>query len=130
MSVPPERIPPLALSIVLAAGVCFFMKLCLGCVGFWTNNIYGVSTVYEVVANVLGGVLVPLALLPGPLQTLAQLLPIQAVYAVPLSIFLGRSTGVDLWIDLGLQLDWIVVLWGLARLLWRAGLKQYESVGG
>jgi ABC-type uncharacterized transport system permease subunit len=29
-----------------------------------------------------------------------------------------------------LQLGWIVVLWGLALVLWRAGLRQYESVGG
>jgi len=128
--VPAERLPPLVVSVLLAAGVCFFMKLCLGCVGFWTNNIYGVSTVYEVVANVLGGVLVPLALLPGWLQTVAQFLPVQAIYYVPLSVMLGRSTGADLWAALGLQAAWIVVLWGLAMILWRAGLKQYESVGG
>jgi ABC-2 type transport system permease protein len=130
LDVPPERLPPLILSVVLAVLVCFFLKLCVGFVGFWTNDIVGVTTLYEVVASVLGGILVPIALLPDWLQTVARLLPIQAIYNVPLSLLLGKSAGAGAWWGIGLQLGWIVVLWGLALVLWRAGLRQYESVGG
>ena len=130
VSVSPERLLLLLLSAILAYVVCFFLKLCVGFIGFWTNDIVGITTVYEVIAGVLGGVLIPLALLPDWLQSVARLLPIQAIYSVPLSILLGRSEGADPWLGIGLQLVWIAVLWVLALVLWRAGLRQYESVGG
>src|SRR6185295_7100304 len=119
---PLERVPLLALSLLLATAVCFLFKLCLGCTSFWTNDIVGVSTVQEVVSAVLGGILVPLALLPEPLQLLARLLPVQAIYSVPLMILLGKGDGADPWWGIALQAGWIVVLWGAAALLWRAGL--------
>lgn len=125
-----ERVPALLLSIALGYMVCFFLKLCVGCIGFWTNDINGIITLYEVIASVLGGILIPVALLPDWLQTVARLLPIQAIYTIPLSIMLGKSEGTDPLYGIGLQLVWIVVLWCLAMVLWKAGLKQYESVGG
>ena len=130
ISIPLDRLPILALSVVLAYGVCFYLKLCIGFVGFWTNEIMGIATLYEIVASVLGGILIPIALLPDGLQVIAKLLPIQAIYSVPLSIMLGKSEGADPWFGIVLQLGWIVVLWALAMVLWRAGLRQYESVGG
>ena len=125
-----QQIPALIVSVVLAYFVCFFLKLCVGFIGFWTNDIVGITTLYEVVASVLGGILIPVALLPDWLQTVARLLPMQAIYTIPLSILLGKSEGTDPLYGIGLQLLWIVVLWALASVLWRAGLKQYESVGG
>ena len=130
LSVPLDRLPLLALSLVLASAVCFLFKLCIGCTSFWTNDIVGISTVQEVVSAVLGVALIPLALLPEPLQVLARFLPVQAIYSVPLMILLGKGDGADPWWGIGLQLLWIVVLWGLAGLLWRAGLREYTSVGG
>ena len=130
MSIPLERLPALAVSVALAYVVCFYLKLCLGFIGFWTNDIMGITTLYEVVASVLGGILIPIALLPDWLQVIAWLLPIQAIYSVPLTILLGKSEGADLGWGIALQLGWIIVLYALATVLWRAGLRQYESVGG
>jgi ABC-2 type transport system permease protein len=130
LSFPLERLPLVLLSAVLAYLVCFFLKLCIGFIGFWTNDIMGITTLYEVIANIVGGILIPIALLPDWLQIVARLLPIQAVYGVPLAILLGRDDGADPWWGLALQMFWIVLLWALARVLWRAGLRQYESVGG
>jgi ABC-2 type transport system permease protein len=129
LSVPLSRLPLLTVSVLLAGLVCFFLKLCLGCTSFWTNDIVGASTVYEVIASVLGGVLIPIALLPDWLQIVARLLPIQAIYSVPMAILLGKSDGTDPWFGILLQLGWVVVLWALALVLWRAGLRQYEAVG-
>ncbi len=63
--------------------------------------------------------LIPIALLPDWLQTVASLLPIQAIYSVPLAILLGKSDGADPGSASLLQLGWIVVLWALAMVLWR-----------
>jgi len=125
-----DRLPVLLVSVILAYVVCFLMKLCLGFVGFWTNDIVGTTTLYEVTANILGGVIVPLALLPDQLRVLAAFLPIQAVYSIPLSLLLSKDTGGGPLVGLATQLGWIVGLWLLALVLWRAGLRRYESVGG
>ena len=127
---PIERLPALAVTVALAFVLCFFLKLCVGFIGFWTNEIMGITTLYEVIASVLGGILIPIALLPDWLQTVARLLPIQAIYGVPLAVLLGKGEGADPLPGILLQLGWIVVLWALAMVLWRAGLRQYESVGG
>lgn len=127
---PWDRAPLLAISVALAFVTSFFVKLCVGCVGFWTNDIGGVVNVYDVINSVMGGILVPITLLPDGLQIVAQLMPTYAIYTVPLSILLGKADGVNLWLSIGLQLVWIVVLWGLAMALWRVGLRRYESVGG
>jgi ABC-2 type transport system permease protein len=130
ISFPVERLPLVLLSLVLAYVVCFYLKLCVGFIGFWTNDITGITTLYEVVASIFGGILIPIALLPDALQTVARLLPIQAIYGVPLAIGLDKGTGADPWWGITLQLGWIAGLYCLAIVLWRAGLRQYESVGG
>ena len=130
VSLPLDRLPALALSVALAFVLCFYLKLCIGFIGFWTNDIIGITTLYEVVASVLGGVLIPIALLPEWLQGIARLLPIQAIYSVPLAVLLGKGEGAGLLDGIFLQVGWIVALWALATVLWRAGLRQYESVGG
>jgi ABC-2 type transport system permease protein len=60
----------------------------------------------------------------------ASLLPIQAVYNVPLAVLLGKDVGTNPLVGIAMQLGWIVVLWLLASVLWRAGLRRYEAVGG
>src|SRR4051812_19701541 len=42
VSLPLERLPVVLLSVVLGYLVCFFLKLCIGFIGFWTNDIMGI----------------------------------------------------------------------------------------
>ena len=124
------RVVLLLASIVLGYLVCFFLKLCVGFLNFWTTDISGIMTLYEVVAAVFGGILVPLVLLPSALYAVALVLPLRAIYDVPLSIFLGRLDGPDLWWSLLSQVGWVVALVLVARFLWHRGLRRYEAVGG
>src|SRR3712207_2033122 len=134
---PSLELPPLDVGRALLVGVslafgylvCFTLKLCVGMVTFWSTDINGIMTLYEVIAAVFGGLLVPLALLPGPLYAVAQALPLRAIYDVPLMIFLGRLEGPALWWSLLSQVAWCVALALLARWLWRRGLRRYEAVG-
>jgi ABC-2 type transport system permease protein len=126
----PARALLLGWSLVMGYLVCWTLKLCLGMLTFWTTDINGITTLYEVVANVFGGVLLPLALLPGPLYAVAMALPLRAIYDVPLGILLGRLQGDALLLGLGSQVAWLALLWLLARVLWRRGLKRYEAFGG
>jgi ABC-2 type transport system permease protein len=71
-----------------------------------------------------------MALLPGFVQQMASLLPLQSIFAFPLSVMLGRAQGTEMYIGLAGQLVWCLVLGLLARVMWRIGLRRYEAVGG
>lgn len=124
------RILLLLVSIVLAYLVCWALKLCVGLLTFWATDVNGIMTLYEVIAGVFGGVLVPLALLPGALYTIALVLPFRAIYDVPLAIFLGRLDGAGIWWALLSQAGWLAALLVVAGLVWRRALRRYEAVGG
>ena len=124
------RLLLLAASLILGYLVCWTLKLCIGMLTFWSTDINGIQTLYEVVNSVFGGVLVPLALLPTALYSIALVLPLRAIYDVPLGILLGWLEGPLLWWSLLSQVGWLIVLALLARFLWRRGLRRYEAVGG
>lgn len=120
----------LVLSLALAYLICFILKLCLGCSGFWLTDVGSVALLYEVLVYLFGGILIPLDLLPEIVQTIARLLPFQYIYSFPLSVLLGRTQGMSLLAGLLVQVVWLLALLALARGLWRAGLTRYEAVGG
>jgi ABC-2 type transport system permease protein len=122
-------VPALLLSLVLAYLLCLLMKLAVGFTSFWLTDVTGAATLYEIVVYVLGGVLIPIELLPDPLQSAARLMPFQYVYAFPLAVMLGRVEGDMLIGGLLVQAVWCLAFFGLATVLRRAGLWQYEAVG-
>jgi ABC-2 type transport system permease protein len=117
-------------SLLLAYAVCFLFKLVLGCTSFWLTNIQAVIGLSDVAVYLFGGILIPMELLPGFLQHMASLLPLQSIFAFPLSLMLGRAQGTEMYVGLGGQVVWCLVLGLLARIMWRAGLRRYEAVGG
>jgi viologen exporter family transport system permease protein len=129
-SLDPVQTIMLLASLVLAYVVCFLFKLVLGFTAFWLTNIQAVISLSDVLVYLFGGILIPLQLLPSALQQFALFLPLQSMFAFPLSVLLGRAQGTDMFMGLAGQLVWCVVLWLLATIMWRFGLRRYEAVGG
>jgi ABC-2 type transport system permease protein len=117
-------------SLLLAYLVCFLFKLVLGFTAFWLTNIQAVIGLSDVLVYLFGGILIPMQLLPEGLQQIALYLPLQSIFAFPLSVMLGRSQGADLIAGLTGQIVWCGLLGLLAVLMWRTGLRRYEAVGG
>jgi ABC-2 type transport system permease protein len=57
-------------------------------------------------------------------------LPFQYISFVPVTIYLGKRTGPDLWSALLIQLAWAVGLFVVARLLWRFSVRRVIVQGG
>jgi ABC-2 type transport system permease protein len=117
-------------SLLLAYAVCFLFKLVLGFTAFWLTNIQAVISLSDVAVYLFGGILIPMQLLPGALQHVALWLPLQSIFAFPLSVMLVRAQGVDMYMGLAGQVVWCAILGFLARVMWNAGLRRYEAVGG
>ena len=123
-------LPLVALSLALGYVTCFFLKLCIGFSGFWLTDVFSLVTLYELMSFIFGGVLLPLDLLPAWLRPVADVLPFQYVFYVPLQAAIGRLAGPELAQALLAQVGWAGALGLLAYGIWRRGLRRYEAVGG
>jgi ABC-2 type transport system permease protein len=119
-----------AVSLALAYVISQLLALMVGMVAFWTLETTGMFIIYRIVAQFLSGALVPLWFLPGPLRTVAELLPFQAVTFTPTAVYLGRLNGSGLVTALAVQLLWIGLLAALARLIWSRAVHRVVVQGG
>ncbi|MGC3989398.1 MAG: hypothetical protein QM796_06915 [Chthoniobacteraceae bacterium] len=44
--------------------------------------------------------------------------------------FWSVDQGADLWQGLGIQAMWLAIMYGVAQLMWRRGVRLYPAVGG
>lgn len=119
-----------AVSMLLLVPLKFLIVYVSTLACFWTENYIGVQWARLAVVNLLSGALIPLVYLPGWLGTIAQWSPFAGLTSTPALIFVGRvglGEGVAL---VAVQLGWVIVLWLLARLVWRAALRQLTVNGG
>ncbi|MCC3764309.1 ABC-2 family transporter protein [Glycomyces sp. TRM65418] len=115
-----------ALVFPLAFGITYLSVL----VCFWTKRYLGVMWLREALLSFFSGLMIPLAFMPGWLQTLAWALPFPHFTTTPAVIYLGR---VDTAGALGLiaaEAAWAVGLWFLGRLVFRHAVKKVTVHGG
>lgn len=119
--------PSLILSLLAGALVFALMQAIIGTMAFWVVEVWPYSEMNEMLLNLLGGLMAPIALLPSSVQVVTMYLPFRYVFYEPVSIVLGKTTNV---VDVLMrQWLWVGVLWVMYKLLWRAGIKKYEAVG-
>lgn len=126
----PEAAPLYALSVVLAYIVVALMGLLLGMVAFWTLETTGMWAIYRFANLFFAGGLVPLWLFPGPLRSVAELLPFQTQASIPVSIYIGRLVGLETLRGLAIQAIWIVILALLVGFVWSRAIRRVVIQGG
>ena len=101
----------------------------LGLITFWTTRVSALFELYFALELVLSGRLVPLALMPGWVQTLAGFLPFRWAFQFPIEALVGNLAPADLLAGLGMQLVWILAGAAVLQLVWRAAVRAYSAVG-
>jgi ABC-2 type transport system permease protein len=114
------------LAFVVNSGVNFIV----GTFALRLKSILGLVRAKYIALELLTGALIPLSFFPGALRTVAEALPFSAIGYVPVTIWMGQHTGVDLWRALAFQAGWAVALYFLGALLWRAGVRRMTVQGG
>jgi ABC-2 type transport system permease protein len=115
--------------LVLGFIVNFLLGAIITAVAFWTTRVYALSEFAFGFQLLLGGIFVPLDLLPSAALRIAQVLPFQLFLYFPVQLILGRLTTEQLLMNLGLLLFWFAVTALGFRAIWRAGVKQFSAVG-
>ncbi|MBN1490067.1 MAG: ABC-2 family transporter protein [Phycisphaerae bacterium] len=115
--------------LLLGAAVRFLWNYCIALVAFWTTKVDAINSLYWSFDQFLGGRLAPMALMPAFVQTAAWFAPFRSMVVFPVEVALGQLNGRQILEGLAMQLVWLVLGYGLFRLLWRLGIRQYSAVG-
>lgn len=115
-------VPALALAVVL--NLC--LQHAVAATSFWLGDGRATWFLYQKLVFILGGMLLPLEVLPGPLHALASGLPFMAMAYVPARLAAGYVDPVLLLVQAG----WLVAMAALAVLVFGAGQRRLEVAGG
>jgi ABC-2 type transport system permease protein len=119
-----------AVSLVLGFLVGFFFEASVGMVGFWFLEVTSLLYIVMTLNFFISGHMLPLDLLPQPWSGLLKVLPFQYMAYFPAVIFLGKIRGMTLVYYLLGEIFWILFFMGLARVMYRLGLRRYSAYGG
>ncbi|MBA3736764.1 MAG: ABC-2 family transporter protein [Actinobacteria bacterium] len=101
----------------------------IGMLNFWTTRGAAVFDLYMATEMLLSGRLVPLKLMPGWVQTLADFLPFKWTFGFPIESLVGSLSTRSLLLGLGAQVMWTVIGYVLFTFAWRAAIKRFSAVG-
>jgi viologen exporter family transport system permease protein len=130
LSTEPVQLVLLAPSVALAWLITFGFLFSIGALAFFVTQTMAIGNLYFGLFSLFSGYLMPLDLLPHPIAVAAQFLPFRFMLSAPVELMTRSLDGAHLARLLGGQLAWAAVTLTLALVLWRAGVKRFEAVGG
>jgi ABC-2 type transport system permease protein len=118
------------ISLLLGFLVLFSLNFLLGMLAVLTLDIRSISWAYNGFVRFFAGQMVPLWLFPGAIAVLAEVLPFKSIYAIPISIYIGKITGYAIFQGVLFQATWVAVLMLAGRLIWNRVHARLVVQGG
>ena len=116
-------------ALILAMALRFATEWTLASTAFWVTRVSAINQLYFVAFMFLSGFAVPLPLLPAPVRTLAEWLPLYRMLGFPVDLLLGRLRPDEIAVGFAMQAGWLAVAIVLLNLVWARGIRQYSAVG-
>jgi ABC-2 type transport system permease protein len=117
-------------SVTLTALLQFFMSYAMAMLAFWVLEVSTFIFILFAFEYIASGHLFPLNILPPALEHALFLTPFPYQMFFPVSIYMGKTTGLALAQGLLIQAGWVVAMYFIARLAWMRGIRKYAAVGG
>lgn len=118
------------LSSVIAYMISFYMNMCYGFLAFYVTNLWGMGILKKILLKFLSGAVIPLAFLPTVLRDILTALPFSSLSYTPVMIYMGKYSGTEILMSMGLQVFWLCVLFLLCRLIWKRSIRRLCVQGG
>ncbi len=117
--------------IPISFSLNYFLNMVVGFLAFFLRDRRDYTSTSNSIMTVLGllsGSVIPLDKLPYNLVNLAQFLPTSWLLHHPMQIYLGKYSSLEtFYVFLG-GIAWCIILYFLAKLVFKMGLKKNESV--
>jgi ABC-2 type transport system permease protein len=127
--VTPQSVAMAAVSVAVSNALHFTLMFPLRAVAFWADNVWTLDVMYRFASQMLGGLMLPLALFPDWAQPALDVLPFKYLYAFPATTLLGQVPPAAWARGLAVSLAWCAVAGLVCRAVWRRGTLQYSGVG-
>lgn len=129
---PPDWITFLAflISTALTALLQFFISFTMAMLAFWVLEVSTFIFILFAFEYLASGHLFPLDILPPWIERVMFFTPFPYQLYFPVSVYMGKTTGMDLVRGLGIQFAWVAAAYLLARFAWSRGIRKYAAAGG
>ena len=117
-------------SLALTALLQFFLSYSMAMLAFWILEISTFIFILFAFEYLASGHLFPLDMLPPALQHVLAFTPFPSMLYAPIGIYMGKISGNGIGLTLLIQLFWMLMMYALARFMWRRGIKHYSAFGG
>lgn len=118
------------ISICLGVGILWSISLIVQMTSFWIINVWSVSTIKNVIINLLSGAVIPVWFMPHVLQKVVKVTPFEAIYYIPMQIYLGKIKLYRIGFCYVKQICWIVIFCLIGSFMWEKGKKRIITQGG
>ncbi len=124
-----ENIALFGFGLIFASAIRFLLDMILGHIALWFEKIDGIALVYHSVSKLLGGMTVPLILLPDWAYNFARFSPFRYIFSFPVELFQGKISPDQMRLDILVGIGWLILGVAALQFVFKVGLKKYEAVG-
>lgn len=119
------------LTLLPTMGIVYFINFFVATICIFTESIWGINIMKEVVILLFSGASIPLAFFPEQLLKVVYKLPFQAIYNTPLTLLIGKNiTILQSFQMIGIQVFWVAATGIIAVLFFRFALRRITVNGG
>ena len=119
------------LAVVMAVSINYSIDFIVATICLYTESIWGINIMKQVIVLLLSGATIPLAFFPEPLRTIVSYLPFRSIYHTPLTLLLdGSPDPKTVLTALGTSLFWVIVMTVISKAFWKVSLRQITVNGG
>lgn len=116
-------------AMVMACVLGYCISFIIGLLSFWLTEIWGIGAVKNLLFSVFAGTVFSLSFLPERVQRIMMYTPFPYMGYFPAAVLLEGEIAGGVGQTFAIGVIWSVLLIGAAAVLWKKGIKKYESVG-
>ena len=116
----------LILSLILVVAISMYIYI----LTFKTVSSVGSKLIIVVISEFLMGGIIPIPLMPELLQKILNFLPFRYIMDLPFNLYLGNIIGIDAFLQILVQLLFIVILIFFGKVLFKKSCRQVVIQGG
>jgi ABC-2 type transport system permease protein len=131
IALPDDAMLPAAIcSLALGLLLRMLMVGCASLLCFFTTSHLGLSWVRTALMDFFSGALIPVALFPGWLKTVAWMTPFPLMVQTPAALFLKQTLYLPVWATILMQLAWAAVFFFIHQALYEKVRRTVSFAGG
>ena len=118
------------ISLFLGTLIIVSINMMIHSISFFTMQEKGIASIITTFGELLGGMYVPLPLLPLLILSITEYLPFRLVSDLPFRLYSNNINGMYALKSIILQLIWAIILFILGKLVMKKALKKVCIQGG